>query len=94
MRNELACAIVLAIATVASCSKGINSKSAEMSVQVRYTLHKEGDKWVVQSSSGMGSNPHGGGMPQSRGQGDNPHEDLGLPTTRPPSSQPQPAPSH
>ena len=140
MRNALASAIVLAMATVASCSRGINSKSAveraieahlernsnlalnaftteisdvkfkgdnaeavvkfqskeapHMSVQVQYMLRKEGDHWVVQSSSGMGGTPHGGGMPQSQGQGANPHEDLGVPTTRPPSSEPQPRPSH
>jgi hypothetical protein len=140
MRNALACAIVLATATVPSYGRGINSKSAveraieahlernsslalnaftteisdvkfdgdnaeavvkfeskqalHMSVQVRYMLRKEGEHWVVQSSSGMGGNPHDGGMPQSQGQGANPREDLGVPTTRPPSSEPQPKPSH
>ena len=139
MRNGLACAVVIVMATVASCSRGVNSKSAveraieahlgrnsslalnaftteisdvkfegdnaeavvkfeskqapHMSVQVRYMLRKEGDHWVVQSSSGMGGNAHSGGMPQSQGQGANPHEDLGVPT-RPPSSEPQPKPSH
>ena len=138
MRNALACAIVLAMATAASCSRGTDSRSAveraieahlernsslalnaftteisdvkfegdnaeavvkfeskqapHMSVQVRYTLRKEGDRWAVQSSSAMGGNPHGGGMPPS--QGANPHEDLGLPAARPPASEPQPMPSH
>src|SRR6516225_12418454 len=134
MRNALACAVLLVMATVASCSRGINSKSAveraieahlernsslalnaftteisdvrfegdnaeavvkfeskqapHMSVQVRYTLRKEGDHWVVQSSSGMGGgNPHGGGMPMSGDQGANPHEGLGTPTTPPPPSE-------
>jgi hypothetical protein len=63
----------------------------DMSVQVRYTLRKEGDHWVVQSSS---VNPHGGGMSMPGGQGANPHEGLSTPTTPPPSSQPQPTPSH
>ena len=140
MRNALACAVLLVMATVASCSRGINSKSAvgraieahlernsslalnaftteisdvkfegdnaeavvkfeskqapHMSVQVRYMLRKEGGHWVVQSSSGMGGNAHGGGMPQSQSQGANPHEHLGVPTTRPSSSEPQPKPSH
>ena len=140
MRNALACAIVLAMMTSASCNRGINSKSAvekaieahlernsslalnaftteisdvkfegdnaeavvkfeskqapHMSVQVRYTLRKECDHWVVQSSSSMGGNPHGGGVPQSQGRGANPHEDLGVPATPPPSSEPQPTPSH
>jgi len=74
--------------------KFASKQAPHMSVQVRYTLRKEGDHWVVQSSSGMGGNPHGGGMPQSQGQGANSQEDLGLPTTRPPSSEPQPKPSH
>ncbi len=140
MRSVLLCAIGLAIATVASCSRGINSKSAvekaihahlernsnlalnafttevasvkfdgnsaeavvkfkskqapDMSVQVQYTLHKEGDHWVVQSSSGMGGNPHGGEMPIPSGQGANPHDGLGVPTMPPPTSEPQPTPSH
>jgi hypothetical protein len=140
MRKALACAIVLAMATAASCNRGINSKDAveraiqahlernsglalnaftteisnvkfegdnaeavvkfeskqapHMSVQVRYTLRKEGDKWVVQSSSDMGGNPHGGGMPQPQDQGANPHGDLGSPATHPPPSEPQPMPSH
>ena len=71
-----------------------SKQAPHMSVQVRYTLRKEGDHWVVQSSSGMGGNPHGGGMPQSQSRGANPHEDLGLPTTRSPSAGPQPKPSH
>jgi len=71
-----------------------SKQAPHMAVQVRYTLRKEGDHWVVQSSSGMGGNPPGGGMPQSQSRGANPHEDLGLPTTRPPSSEPQPKPSH
>jgi hypothetical protein len=71
-----------------------SKQAPQMSVQVRYTLRKEGDHWVVQSSSGMGANPHGGGTLQSEGQGANPHEDLGVPTARPPSSEPQPKPSH
>jgi hypothetical protein len=140
MQNAWACAIVLAMTTAASCSRGTNSKRAveraieahlernsglalnaftteisevkfegdnaeavvkfqskqapPMSVQVRYTLRKEGDHWVVQSSSAMGGNPHGGGMPQSQDQGAHPHEGLGLPTARPPSTEPQPMPSH
>ncbi len=140
MRNVLVCTIGMAITSAASCSRGINSKSAVekaiqahlernsnlalnaftteissvkfegdnaealvkfkskqapgMSVQVRYTLHKEGDQWVVQSSSGMGGNPHSGEMPTPGGQGANPHEGLGIPTTPPPSSEPQPTPSH
>lgn len=61
----------------------------DVSVQVRYTLRKDDNQWVVQSSS---VNPHGGGTPG--GQGTNPHGGLGTPTTPPPSSQPQPAPSH
>jgi hypothetical protein len=139
MRNALAGAIVLAMATAASCSKGINSKSAveraieahlernssltlnaftseisdvkfegdnaeavvkfkskrvpHMSVQVRYALRKDGDHWVVQSSSAMGGNPHGG-VPQSQDQGSHAREDHGLPSTPPPSSGPQPMPSH
>jgi hypothetical protein len=71
-----------------------SKQTPHMSVQLRYTLRKEGDHWVVQSSSGMGGNPHGGGMPQSQDQGANPHEDFGVPATRPPSSEPQPKPSH
>jgi len=71
-----------------------SKQAPDMSVQVRYTLRKEGDHWVVQSSSGMGGNPHGGGMPMSGGQGANPHEGLGTPTTPPPPSEPRPAPSH
>jgi hypothetical protein len=140
MRSGLAFAVVLAIATAASCSRGTNSKSAveraieahlernsslalnaftteisdvkfqgdsaeavvkfkskqapQMSVQVRYTLSKEGDHWVVQSSSAMGGNPHGSRMPQSQDQGTQPHEDQGPPTTRPPSTEPHPVPSH
>jgi hypothetical protein len=140
MRNVLACAIILAVTTAASCSRGINSRSAveraieahlernsslalnaftteisdvkfegenaeavvqfkskqapHMSVQVRYTLRKEGDHWVVQSSSAMGGGPHSGGMPQSQDQGANPHEELGRPAAHPPSSEPQPMPSH
>ena len=140
MRNALACAIVLAMMTSASCNRGINSKSAvekaieahlernsslalnaftseisdvkfdgenaeavvkfeskqapHMSVQVRYTLRKEGDHWVVQSSSGMGGNPHGGGTPHSQDQGSHPHEDLGPPTAHAPATEPQPMPSH
>ena len=70
-----------------------SKQAPEMSVQVRYTLHKEGDKWIVQSSSGMGGNPHGGGIPMG-GQGPNPHEGMGMPSNPPQSSQPQPAPSH
>ena len=65
----------------------------DTSVQVRYRLRKEGGDWVVQSSSGMGGNPHGGGIPMS-GLGADPHQGLGIPTTPPPSSQPQPTPSH
>jgi hypothetical protein len=140
MRNAWTCATVLAMAAAASCSRGINSKSAvekaieahlernsslalnafsteisevkfqgdsaeavvkfkskqapQMSVQVRYTLSKEGDHWVVQSSSAMGGNPHGSRMPQSQDQGAQPHEDHGPPTTRLPSTEPQPMPSH
>ena len=140
MRKALACAIVLEMATAASCSRGVNSKDAveraiqahlernsglalnaftteisnvkfeggnaeavvkfeskqapHMSVQFRYTLRKEGDKWVVQSSSGMGGNPHGGGMPRPQDQGANPHGEPGLPATHPPASEPQPMPSH
>jgi hypothetical protein len=71
-----------------------SKQAPHMSVQLRYTLRKEGNHWVVQSSSGMGGNPHGGGMPQSHSQDANPREDLGVPTTRPPSSEPQPMPSH
>jgi hypothetical protein len=140
MRNALAGALVLAMATAASCSKGINSKSAveraieahlernsslalnaftteisdvnfegdnaeavvkfkskqapHMSVQVRYTLRKEGDHWVVQSSSAMGGNPHGGGVPESQDQGAHAREEHGLPTTHSPSTEPQPMASH
>lgn len=71
-----------------------SKQAPAMSVQVQYTLRKEAGKWVVQSSSGMGGNPHGGGMPAMGGQGTNPHEGMGIPATPPPSSQPQPAPSH
>jgi hypothetical protein len=71
-----------------------SKQAQDMSVQVRYTLHKESNHWVVQSSSGMGDNPHGRGMPQSPGQVANPHEGLGMPTTPPPPSEPQPTPSH
>ena len=71
-----------------------SKQAPHMSVQIRYTLRKEGDHWVVQSSSGISGNPHVGGMPQSRDQGAKPHEDLGLPATRPPSSEPQSVPDH
>jgi hypothetical protein len=71
-----------------------STQAQDMSVQVRYTLRKEGDHWVVQSSAGMGDSPHGGGMPQSPGQGANPHEGHSIPTTPPPPSEPQPTPSH
>jgi len=71
-----------------------SKQAPHMSVQVRYTLRREGDHWVVQSSSGMGGSPHSGGTLQSQGESANPHEDLGVPTTRPPSSEPQPKPSH
>ena|SRR5271166_72208 len=140
MRKALACAIVLAMATAASCGRGINSKEAveraieahlernsglalnaftteisnvkfegdnaaavvkfeskqapHMTVQVRYTLRKEGDQWVVQSSSGMGGNPHGGGMPRPQDQGANLHGEPGLPATHPPATEPQAIPSH
>jgi hypothetical protein len=66
----------------------------DMSVQVRYTLRKDGDRWVVQSSSGMGDNPHGVTLPQSRNQGANSNKGLGIPTAPPPPSEPQPTPSH
>jgi hypothetical protein len=71
-----------------------SKQAQDMSVEVRYTLHKEGGHWVVQSFSGTGHNPHGGEMPQSPGQSANPRVEPGLPTASPPSSEPQPTPSH
>jgi len=65
-------------------------QAPDVSVQARYSLRKEGNQWVVQSSS---VNPHGGGMSMPGGQGANPHQGMGTPST-PPPSPPQPAPSH
>ena len=74
--------------------KFTSKQAPQMSVQVRYTLSKEGDHWLVQSSSAMGGNPHGGGMPQPQDHGARTHEDHGPATTRPRSTEPQPLPSH
>lgn len=53
-----------------------SKEAPELKVEVRYTLHREGNHWEVESSTPMG------------GQGGNPHGSMGGVSQAPPMSQP------
>jgi hypothetical protein len=68
-----------------------SKENAELKVEVRYVLRREGDHWTVESSTpmgGMGANPHSG----ANATGANGGASLSVPAN--PPGVPPPQPSH
>lgn len=64
----------------------VSKDSPDLKVEVRYVLQRQGDQWVVESSTpmgGVGGNPHGGvAVPPSGGM--SPHTAPAAPSAVPP----------